>query len=168
MMWKMDSRTQELIRGEVTKEMIDILAAKAARIIQCKRTSENDRRVSGSSESSISSSPLSSSATIDDSEYYQSENKLISLRSFITNLVIKSKVHAGTLICTVEYLDRLKRKLPSGARGEYLLLIISVYINVISSFLRVGTNKVYKMRLRDAKKNENLVKIHCRYRVYMS
>lgn len=44
------------------------------------------------------------------------------LREFITNLARKSHLHTGTFLATLVYLERLRKKLHSVAKGKYRII----------------------------------------------
>ncbi|KAJ1679698.1 PHO85 cyclin-1, partial [Spiromyces aspiralis] len=80
-----------------------IIAEYARNVIQC--TPSN-------SLSHISSPPVTPSDST-----AASPSGVAPLNCFIANLVERSRVQAGTLICTLVYLNRLKQRLPKDARG---------------------------------------------------
>ncbi|KAJ2237212.1 PHO85 cyclin-1 [Coemansia sp. RSA 485] len=115
------TQTLDTIQSEITKDMIAVIAAQAKNVIPCTPApllTSGDRTNgagvdqiqgrSGSSEKlpSPPSTPGGGSLT-----------SVPPLDAFITNLVLRSRVQAGTLICTLVYLQRLRRRLPKEARG---------------------------------------------------
>ncbi|PVU90377.1 hypothetical protein BB559_000485 [Furculomyces boomerangus] len=118
MVWKINNKTYDIIRGEITPEMIKILAEQTTKVIQCKVCpntgikNEFHRKIY-TQNLGENYNDISNKISNDN----QPTNTLVSLDKFITNLVLKSKVQAGTLICTLIYLERLKKRLPLGAKG---------------------------------------------------
>ncbi|RKP09228.1 hypothetical protein THASP1DRAFT_5581, partial [Thamnocephalis sphaerospora] len=49
---------------------------------------------------------------------YQAGRPLPRLESFVAFLARCSRVRTGTLMCTIIYLERLRSRLPKGARGQ--------------------------------------------------
>ncbi|KAI8323302.1 hypothetical protein GQ54DRAFT_316741 [Martensiomyces pterosporus] len=131
------ARTLDTIRCEITKEMIAIIALHAKNVIPCSpappvtagdrgagaaqhHSSSASAAAAAQSSSSSHGRMLSSGERLPSPPTTPSVNTLSSvppLDLFITNLVLRSRVQAGTLICTLVYLQRLRRRLPKEARG---------------------------------------------------
>ncbi|PVU94999.1 hypothetical protein BB561_002102 [Smittium simulii] len=111
MIWKISSRTSSIIKGKITPEMIDIIAVYTENTINQKEK-RNEKRYMYPNK--VENRNINSeNIPIQQKDSFN----LVTLNSFITNLVIKSKVQVGTLICTLVYLNRLKKRLPKGAKG---------------------------------------------------
>ncbi|KAJ2478650.1 PHO85 cyclin-1, partial [Coemansia sp. RSA 2320] len=117
----LSTRTLEAIQCEITKEMIAIIATHAKGVIPCTPASSIAPTSSGSTHLQTSqearqgaSERLPSPPTTPGSNAMSS---IPPLDMFITNLVLRSRVQAGTLICTLVYLRRLRHRLPKEARG---------------------------------------------------
>ncbi|KAJ2887381.1 hypothetical protein IWW38_005152, partial [Coemansia aciculifera] len=116
------ARTLEAIQCEITKEMIAIIATHARAVIPCTPAAPVNPVASSSStqpSSSHQSSRPSACERLPSPPTTPGSNALSSvppLDMFITNLVLRSRVQAGTLICTLVYLRRLRRRLPKEAR----------------------------------------------------
>ncbi|KAJ2756469.1 PHO85 cyclin-1 [Coemansia pectinata] len=118
----LSARTLEAIQCEITKEMIAIIATHARAVIPCTPaapantvvTSDSTQPTSYQSSRSGACERLPSPPTTPGSSALSS---IPPLDMFITNLVLRSRVQAGTLICTLVYLRRLRRRLPKEARG---------------------------------------------------
>ncbi|KAJ2881834.1 PHO85 cyclin-1 [Coemansia aciculifera] len=118
----LSARTLEAIQCEITKEMIAIIATHARAVIPCTPaapantvvTSDSTQPISYQSSRSGACERLPSPPTTPGSSALSS---IPPLDMFITNLVLRSRVQAGTLICTLVYLRRLRRRLPKEARG---------------------------------------------------
>ncbi|KAJ2123292.1 PHO85 cyclin-1 [Coemansia sp. RSA 720] len=110
-------RTLETIHCEISKEMISVIAMQARSVIACTpvptlATGTASTAGSGSrqprSDERLPSPPTTPSSGL---------TSVPPLDMFITNLVLRSRVQAGTLICTLVYLRRLRARLPKEARG---------------------------------------------------
>ncbi|KAJ2081001.1 PHO85 cyclin-1 [Coemansia sp. RSA 988] len=112
------SQTLDAIQCEITKDMISVIATHARNVIPCSPApalSANERSYSSESRNPrigyserLPSPPTTPSSAL---------STVPPLDVFITNLVLRSRVQAGTLICTLVYLQRLRNRLPKEARG---------------------------------------------------
>ncbi|PIA12933.1 hypothetical protein COEREDRAFT_50268 [Coemansia reversa NRRL 1564] len=111
-------RTLEAIQCEITKDVISVIAAHARTVIPCSPapalSTANRSYSSGGREPRIGYSERLPSPPATPSTALLS---VPPLDVFITNLVLRSRVQAGTLICTLVYLQRLRHRLPKEARG---------------------------------------------------
>ncbi|KAJ2818264.1 PHO85 cyclin-1, partial [Coemansia erecta] len=106
-------RTLEAIHCEISKEMISVIAMQAQNVIPCTPTpalTMNSAANAGRkprTDERLPSPPTTPSTAL---------SSVPALDMFITNLVLRSRVQAGTLICTLVYLRRLRARLPKEAR----------------------------------------------------
>ncbi|PVV03152.1 hypothetical protein BB560_002380 [Smittium megazygosporum] len=115
MVWKVSPRTYDLIRGPVTQEIIDDIATFTKGIIHQKERQHERRNTYDSSMLNDKAPEIHRrSGSV---SFAPEPNELTPLNSFIKNLSVKSKVQTGTLICTLVYLSRLRKRLPKGAKG---------------------------------------------------
>ena len=106
---ELDRRTIDVINNEISNDMINIIAQHARSVISC--SSAPPAPVPNANNGRMPSPPNTPSAMA-------STTSIQPLHRFITNLVVHSRVQAGTLICTLVYLNRLKQRLPKEARGK--------------------------------------------------
>ncbi|KAK9760698.1 PHO85 cyclin-1 [Basidiobolus ranarum] len=130
-----ESNIAMLMKSPITEEMIAYVTDRAALVIKCNPPSDTDNRQLPSPPST----PTSSDIPLTTSSNRMATNKQIpSLELFIKELAAKSKVHTPSFLCTVIYLDRLRKRLPEFARGMECtchriflatLIIASKYLN---------------------------------------
>ncbi|KAJ2347807.1 PHO85 cyclin-1 [Coemansia sp. RSA 2671] len=118
----LSTRTLEAIQCEITKEMIAVIATHARAVIPCTPAAPVKPAVASDSaqHTSYQGSRAGACERLPSPPTTPGSNALSSippLDMFITNLVLRSRVQAGTLICTLVYLRRLRRRLPKEARG---------------------------------------------------
>ncbi|KAJ2257289.1 PHO85 cyclin-1 [Coemansia sp. RSA 1807] len=110
-------RTLETIHCEISKDMISVIAMQARSVISCTPVpalaSSTASAAGAGSRQPRSDERLPSPPTTPSSGL----TSVPPLDMFITNLVLRSRVQAGTLICTLVYLRRLRARLPKEARG---------------------------------------------------
>ncbi|KAJ1732138.1 PHO85 cyclin-1 [Coemansia biformis] len=116
-------RTLDIIQCEITKEMIAVIAMHARNVIPCTPAPMLTAGERGSTSSAAGSA--GGQARLGSAERLPSPpttpgaalSLVPPLDMFITNLVLRSRVQAGTLVCTIVYLQRLRNRLPKEARG---------------------------------------------------
>ncbi|KAF8543799.1 hypothetical protein BDD12DRAFT_725384, partial [Trichophaea hybrida] len=96
----------EFVQSPVSKEMIAYLASRASNVIRCEQNNL----------------PLSPPQTPPEGNYdtdftQPREPSLPTLEQFVTSLVDRSHVQVPTLMSSLVYLDRLRKKLPPVAKG---------------------------------------------------
>ncbi|KAJ1938446.1 PHO85 cyclin-1, partial [Linderina macrospora] len=107
-------QTLDTIRCEITKEMIGIIAVHAKNVIPCSPPPQVSSALPPTRPSTSNGGGRMPSPPATPSSAGLSTIPPLDL--FITNLVLRSRVQAGTLICTLVYLQRLRRRLPKEAR----------------------------------------------------
>ncbi|KAJ1801125.1 PHO85 cyclin-1 [Coemansia sp. RSA 2399] len=121
----LNPRTLDTIQCEITKEMISAIAIHARNVIPCTPApalTSPDRMSSATADPACAQRPTRSglSERLPSPPATPGAGTLTNippLDVFITNLVLRSRVQAGTLICTLVYLQRLHHRLPKEARG---------------------------------------------------
>ncbi|KAJ1894332.1 PHO85 cyclin-1 [Kickxella alabastrina] len=120
----LSAQTLEVIQSEITKDMIAIIAAQAKSVIPCTPPPTITSSDRGPLANSLGSEQISNRIGLSDrlpsppsTPGGGTLSSVPALDMFITNLVLRSRVQAGTLICTLVYLQRLQKRLPKEARG---------------------------------------------------
>ncbi|KAJ2160272.1 PHO85 cyclin-1 [Coemansia sp. RSA 552] len=115
-------RTLETIQCEITKDMIAAIAMHARNVIPCTPApvlTSSERSTPAPAANGLRKARIGSDERLPSPPTTPSSSlaSIPPLDMFITNLVLRSRVQAGTLICTLVYLQRLRSRLPKEARG---------------------------------------------------
>ncbi|GAA5985636.1 hypothetical protein JCM11641_001457 [Rhodosporidiobolus odoratus] len=111
----------QLMRSPLTDEMVAHIVEKTVEAVKCRPPP-----------SSLPTPPLTPGSSP------SSDDTLPPLDEFIKSIVKKSKCHVPTLLCTLVYLERLRQRLPSHARGCHTtrhrvflatLIVVAKYLN---------------------------------------
>jgi G1/S-specific cyclin PLC1 len=95
----------EFVQSPVSKDMISYLASRACNVIRCEQNN-------------LPISPPQTPPESYETDYAQPrEPSLPTLEQFVTSLVDRSHVQVPTLMSSLVYLDRLRKKLPPVAKG---------------------------------------------------
>ncbi|GAA5989902.1 hypothetical protein JCM10908_002370 [Rhodotorula pacifica] len=119
-----DADLVELMQMPLSEEMISFVAARTMDAIKCRPPPQ------------LPPSPPVTPGERPKSSY--TPDHLPPLDYFIHSILIKSRCHVPTLLCTLVYLERLKRRLPTHARGCHttrhrvflaVLIVAAKYLN---------------------------------------
>jgi len=126
-----------LVGKRVSMEMVEYVARQAARVIRIDGEPEPTTSSLSMASEVLPTPPYTSLKALDlekndmdtvDMSPDSEAPPLISLENFIVHLIKCSNVQVATLLTTLVYLDRLRTRLPTMAKGKHRpVLLVHVY-----------------------------------------